>query len=322
MPPTSRGRASHSRHQSARSGKGRAAHNLQRGQRAKYNTAKPITYRINTKGKSGMGLLPIATNVSKSSVIRLRYNNTYLLKGNTEEQYRFRIQMNNPDGNDNPDLISEITGAPTVFTNTAANLSPQMTELFDQYDHAVVTQSVLKCNIRPYGNNAKTGITYETEDDPVSGNWRLQSHEPTVHGDLMAWAVLSDRNNAFVSSVIPTATLRNDTPGVKQKSLMCYNNQRKGVKFQQKYNPKTSFGLKDIGDNQTRIGFTPSKGPNEKIFSDIGIQPIIPHTMAGDGPDQMPDLYVSFQIDYVIKFTERRPQANVARPYSGEHTEL
>ena len=28
----------------------------------------------------------------------------------------------------------------------------------------------------------------------------------------------------------------------------------------------------------------------------------------------MPDLYVTFQVDYVIRFTERRPQANVARP--------
>ena len=229
--------------------------------------------------------------------------------------------MNNPDGNGTADIIQEISGAPTVFTNTAVNLSTQMNDLFDQYDHAVVTQSVCSVNIRPYGNNAKTGITYETIDDPVSGNWRLQSEEPTVHGDLMAWAVLSDRTNAFVTSVIPTATLRNDTPGVKQRSLMCYNNQRKGVKFQQKYNPKTAFGIKDIGDNQTRIGFTQTNGPNEKIFSDIGIQPIIPHTMAGDGPDQMPNLYVSFQVDYVIKFTERRPQANVARPYA-THTEL
>lgn len=289
--------------------------------RINYNSSKPTHYRTYTKAKNGMKMLRIATNVPKASDIRLRYNQTILLKGNTEEQYRFRIQMNNPDGNGTADLISEISGAPTIATNTAQNLSLQMNDLFDQYDHAVVVESNLKCNIRPFGNNAGTGVTYTTVTDPTSGNWSLQSAPADTHGDLMAWAVLSDRTNAFVSDVIPVATLRNDTPGVKQKSLMCYNNLRKGVEFKQKYNPRAQFGIKDIGDNQTRLGFSQTSGPNEKIFADIGIQPVIPHTIVGDGPEKMPDLYVTFAIDYKIRFTERRPQANVARPVEA-HTEL
>lgn len=309
MPPIKRRSASV---RSARPGVKR--HHFGRKTKVNYASSKPRQYRVNTKAKNGMSLLRIATNVPKQSNIRLRYNQTFLLKGNTEEQYRFRVQMNNPNGQGPVDLIEEISGAPTITTNTALNLSQQMSDLFDQYDHAVVTQSVVSCNIRPYGNNPGTGTTYTTETDPSSGNWVLQSAEADTHGDLMAWAVLSDRTNAFVSAVIPTATLRNDTPGVKQKSLMCYNNMRKGVQFKQKYNPKTAFGIKDIGDNQGRIGFTVSNGPNERIFSDIGIQPILPHSIVGSGPEKMPDLYVTFQVDYVINFTERRPQANVARP--------
>ncbi len=316
MPPLSRGRATHARQQKGRRRK------------VNFNSSKPISYRSNTKAKNGMGMLRIATNVPKHSNIRLRYNQTVLLRGNTEEQYRFRVQMNNPMGTPptsggNPvDLITEISGAPTVYTNLANNLSAQMSDLFDQYDHAVVTQSVVSCNIRPYGNNPKTGITYVSTpgSEAQPGNF-LQDTPASVHGDLMTWAVLSDRTNAFVNTVIPVSTLRNDTPGVKQKQLLCFKDKRKGVKFQQKYNPKTSFNIKDIGDNQTRIGFTPTNGPNERIFADIGIQPVIPFTMAGTGPSKMPDLYASFQIDYVLSFTERRPQANVARPYEG-HTEL
>lgn len=310
MPPVSRGRAAHARQQNAR-----------KGRKVNYNSSKPIRYKSNTRAKNGMGFLRIATNVPKSSNIRLRYNQTILLRGNTEEQYRFRVQMNNPLGTSatsggNPvDLITEISGAPTVYTNLANNLTAQLSDLFDQYDHAVVTQSVVSCNIRPYGNNPKTGITYVSTPGSGAqpGNF-LQDTPPEVHGDLMAWAVLSDRSNAFVNTVIPTSTLRNDTPGVKQRQLLCFTNMRKGVKFQQKYNPKTAFGIKDVGDNQSRIGFTPTAGPNERIFADIGIQPVIPFTMAGTGPSKMPDLYASFQVDYVINFTERRPQANVARP--------
>lgn len=290
-------------------------HHFGRKRTVNYASSKPRQYRVNTKAKNGMSMLRIATNVPKSSNIRLRYNQTVLLRGNTEEQYRFRVQMNNPIGQGPVDLIEEISGAPTVYTNLSNNLSQQMNDLFDQYDHAVVTQSVVNCNVRPYGNNPKTGITYVTTAGTAAqpGNF-LQDTPASVHGDLMAWAVLSDRTNAFVSTVIPTSTLRNDTPGVKQKSLMCFNNMRKGVQFSQKYNPKTAFGIKDIGDNQSRIGFTTTNGPNERIFADIGIQPVIPFTMAGTGPSKMPDLYATFQVDYVINFTERRPQANVARP--------
>jgi len=314
MPPLTRGNRKPPGYWAGSSSNRRPA--KRRGRKVNYASSKPRQYGASTRGKSGpMNMLRIATNVPKSSNIRLRYNQTVLLRGNTEEQYRFRIQMNNPNGQGPVDLISEISGAPTVFTNAALNLSQQMNDLFDQYDHAVVTQSVVNCNIRPYGNNPKTGITYVSTPGTSAqpGNF-LQDTPPEVHGDLMAWAVLSDRTNAFVSTVIPTATLRNDTPGVKQRSLMCFKDMRKGVSFQQKYNPKTAFGIKDVGDNQTRIGFTPSSGPNERIFADIGIQPVIPFTMAGTGPSKMPNLYVTFQVDYVINFTERRPQANVARP--------
>ena len=124
MPPVSRRIRIKSAGTRARTGK--------RYFRINYNSSKPKQYRTSTKARNGMKMLRIATNVPKSSDIRLRYNQTVLLKGNTDEQYRFRVQMNNPDGNGSPDLVDEISGAPTIFTNTATNLSQQMNDLFDQ----------------------------------------------------------------------------------------------------------------------------------------------------------------------------------------------
>ena len=285
------------------------------GKRVNYKSTRPIKYKTQNRGKSSMSLLRIATNVPKTSFIRLRYNQTFLLKGNTTEQYRFRILMNDPSASQNTaDIVTEVSGAPVIVTNTSDNLTDEQAELFTQYDHAVVTASTATLACRPFGDNHTTGEHLHNEVDPSNGNYIMQTKPADTHGDLIVWNVLTDRNNALPAGGVTTETIRNDTPGIKQRSLMCYKNLRKGVKFQSKYNPKKSFGIKDIGDNQSRIGYTPSTGPNEKIFSDYGIQPVINAVEAGGGPSKMPNVYCSFQVDYIIKFTERRPQANTARP--------
>lgn len=280
-------------------------------------TTKPIRYKTSNKAKSSMSLLKIATNVPKSSMIRLRYNQTFLLKGNTSEQYRFRVLMNDPlAGQGTGDIVQEVSGAPVVVTNTQDNLNSEQAELFTQYDHAVVQASTATMSVRPFGANPHTEEYLKNEIDPTNGAYIIQVRPADVHGDMIVWNVLTDRNNALPLAGVSTTTIRNDTPGAKQKSLMCFKNLRKGVNFKSNYNPKSAFGIKDIGDNQTRIGYTPSNGPNEKIFSDYGIQPVLNALEVGSGPTKMPNVYCSFQVDYVIKFTERRPQANTARPYA------
>ncbi|AXH76895.1 MAG: putative capsid protein [Circoviridae sp.] len=284
-------------------------------------SSKPRTYKTGNKGKRSTALLKIATNVPIYSRIRLRYNQTMLVRQAGTEQYRFRVLMNNPTGTVNANkLVTENTNAFVTSTNSDDTLYDEQLELFGQYDHAVVESSTATMSARPYGGNALATDHFTNQTD-AQGNHFLQTNPPTQHGDLMAWTVNTDAQHALVSTVIPVETLRNDIPGVKQRSFVALPNRTKGVKFTAKYNPKTSFGIKDIGDNQQRIGYNQNGSPTEQAYAEFGFQPTIPHSMVGTGPTLMPPMYVQFQIDYVIKFTERKPQNNTVRP-SGPHFEL
>lgn len=286
--------------------------------RIRYNTSRPRTYRTYNRGKNTKALLPIATNVPRHSEIRLQYNQTMLVTQGGTEQYRFRVLMNNPSGTAGANkIVTENTNAFVTSTNTSDNLYSEMLELFGQYDHAVVESACVTASARPYGGNTKSTQHFSNQTD-ANGNHYLQANDPVQHGDLIGWTVNTDAKQALVSTIIPVETLRNDIPGVKQKSFVAFPNSRKGVKFQAKYSPKSQLGIKDIGDNQARIGFNQNSAPSEETYAEIGFQPTIPHSMVGSGPSLMPPMYIQFKVDYVIKFTERRPQHNTVRP-SGPH---
>lgn len=287
----------------------------------RFNKSKPRKYSTANRARNSTALLKIATNVPVFSRIRLRYNQTFLIRQGGTEQYRLKVLMNNPGGTAGVNkLITENTNAFVTNTNTDDNLNNEMLELFGQYDHAVVESSVATVASRPYGGNS-LAVDHLTNITTASGDQAVQTNPPTQHGELMAWTVNTDQQHALVTTIIPVETLRNDIPGVKQRSFVALPNRTKGVKFQAKYNPKTMFGIKDIGDNQQRIGFNANGAPTEQAYAEFGLQPIIPYSMVGTGPNLMPPIYVTCQVDYVIKFTERKPQNNTVRP-EGPHWEL
>lgn len=298
MPPVSRGRAAHAKQQKKRKAAARAA---------------PKSYsKAMTKGNKN-GLFRISTFVPKVSYLRLRYNQTYLLDGsNLGEYYQIAVEMNSPNS---PLIQFRGTQPSHAHTNTVGNFSADLAPIFQQYDHGVVTKSVCKCSIRPFSGNHQAGyhgVTAGpgTEQNPYYTQWT----DPIIHAENVAWSANVDSLTGI--GIGPDIhTLRDDTPGVQQKRLVTYPNSTKGIVFTNSYTPQRALGIKDIGDNQARVGFTNGVETAERSYTQIGVQPLFNNAAHPTGTtNRMASMIMTIQLDYVMKFTERKSVNNISRP--------
>lgn len=261
-------------------------------------------------------LFRISTFIPKQSFLRLRYNQTYYLDGTIgSEYYQIAIEMNNP----NASLIQFRGTAPThCHTNNTNNFSSEMAPLFQQYDHGIVVNSHCKTSIRPASGNYDTALHPQTAYSSTHGNY-TQWTQPQKHAELITWSGNVD-SLMGIGNPPDIHTLRDDTPGVQQKRLTCYPNSRAGVMFSNTYNPQRAFGIKDIGDNSARIGFSLGTEVNEKSYTQVGVQPLFTQTdCASITQTKLPRVILTVQLDYVIKFTERKSVNNISRPYGPEN---
>lgn len=306
MPPTSRGRAAHGRQASDR-------------KKPKRKTTAPRAQSKAMTKSSNSSFLSISTFVPKQSFLRLRYNQTFNLSAGGDEYYRFTVAMNNPNA---VNLVQLISSSTNVYqTNNDLNFTALIAPLFQQYDHAVVVRSAVTCLARPGSANFKTEqypVTLNDATNPEIVKY-TQWQDPIEHGELVTWSANVDSQFGIAPDP-DIQSIRNDIPGIQQKKLLAFKGHRKGCKLTNKYNPKRAFAIKDIGDNQGRIGLQVGTAPSEQYWTHIGIRPLFNSTAIPTGPSMMPNLIVTFQVDYVLKFTERKSLNNAVRPTAHDHS--
>lgn len=281
----------------------------------------PKSYSKAMRKGNKSSLFKISTYVPKVSYLRLRYNQTYILDGSYgTEYYQLAVEMNNP----NAPLIQFRGTVPSHdHTNTVGDFSNDITPMFQQYDHGVVVRSQCKTAIRPAPGN------YNTERYPVKAGSGTEQNphyvdyqEATNHAENICWSANVDSLTG-IANPPEIHTLRDDTPGAQQKRLTCYPGDRRGIVLVNNYTPQRAFGMKDIGDNRNKIGFTNGGLVNEKHYTQIGIQPLFKSTAHTTGTaNKMANMIVTVQLDYVLKFTERKSVNNISRPTAHDTTEL
>ena len=222
--------------------------------------------------------------------------------------------MNNP----NAPLIQFRGVNPShSHTNLVGDFSLEMAPLFQQYDHAVVVKSLCKTQIRPASNNYAAALFPSTEGPGTEQNPHYTEwNDPTLHAENVVWSANVD-SLVGIGVAPDISTIRDDTPGIQQKRLLTYPDSRKGITLKNAYTPQRAFAIKDVGDNQGRIGFQNGTQPSEKSYTQIGIQPLFNNAAHHTGTQfKMASMIVTIQLDYVIKFTERKSVNNIPRPYN------
>ncbi|AXH76533.1 MAG: putative capsid protein [Strenuusivirus resnapis] len=281
----------------------------------------PRRYKKAMTKSNKSSLFSISTYVPKVSYIKLRYNQTYILDGSYgAEYYQLAIAMNDPQS---PSMVQFRGTAPShAHTNLTANFSNDLVPLFQQYDHGVVTSSTCKALIRPASGNYRSAIYPATagagtEANPHYTNWL----DADYHAENVCWSANVDSLSG-IATAPDIHTLRDDTPGVQQKRLTTYPNDTRGISFTNNYTPQRALGIKDVGDNQARIGFTNGGTVPEKYFTQIGVQPLFTNAEHPTGTSsRMANMIITLQLDYVMKFTERKSVNNISRP-TDHSTEL
>lgn len=313
---------------------------VRRGGKPSHFRIKPRKYyrkRARKGNRSGQDVLMLKTLLPNEQKLSVTYRDSINFTdmgstaqlGNGYTPTILRFNMNNPNFNASADsrignviTQSNVNTATFVHENPNKNLESNLQPYYDEYYNAVVTSSVLTCNLRFKPNQIGVSEHLENVGDGTEADpYRLHVADPDKVGDGFFWAV-SQRNQGDISSENPTLwQLKREIPGVSMKRMTLARNgiPSKGIVFKATYTPHKSAGIKDWKDNLSDFNFDASSSPGQTRYTYVGCtsqqQPLMADL-------NLADVYVDYQVTYNITFLNRKNVVGANNPIGHAPDEL
>jgi hypothetical protein len=245
-----------------------------------YNKQRPRNFQQNSRN-----MLQIKTLTPKEQLVSIQYKTVLdfskmgyaTVTGKGATGTIIRINLSNPTYGTGGNLVDVLdlgqvwTNPAFTRTNSALNLSDELTSFFEVYQKGVVISSNSQVRIKSQPNQKLAGpqVFYNAPAKGTMGDAYpyVDNHMPylavkdaEVDGDSYVWSVKQRKTGLLIDTATEqTATyhqLTNELPGIKMKQLT-YNagaKNDKAVLSSCRFTPKF-YGMKDWRDNIPEVQF-------------------------------------------------------------------